>query len=100
MIYNFASRTLSRSLTSLLRQPYGDLVYTSSLTQQVEFPKVPTYRAMDLEGNLLDKTISFDHNYLTKILKTMILVDEMDTILLKVKGQGTPPPTQARSPSI
>jgi hypothetical protein len=52
---------------------------------------------MDLDGNLLDRTLSFDAVYLAKILRTMIFVDEMDTILLKVKGQGTESVTQARS---
>jgi len=37
---------------------------------------------------LLDKTIKYDPTYLSKVLKTMLFVDEMDTILLKVKGQG------------
>jgi hypothetical protein len=54
---------------------------------------------MDLDGNLLDSSLVWDGGYLARILRTMIFVDEMDSILLKVKGQGTPPPTQARSPS-
>lgn len=54
---------------------------------------------MGLDGLLLDKKFVYDPQLLTKILKTMIFVDEMDTVLLKVKSQGTPSPTQARSPS-
>jgi hypothetical protein len=54
---------------------------------------------MDLDGNILDQSLTFDGPYLSKILSTMIFVDEMDSILLKVKGQGTTSPTQARSPS-
>lgn len=87
------------SLCRPLRHPYGELVYTHTLSAQSEFPKVPTYRAMDLDGNLLDRTLSFDAGYLAKVLRTMIFVDEMDTILLKVKGQGTLSVIQARSPS-
>jgi len=36
----------------------------------------------------LDKTLKFDLDYFNKILKAIIYIDEMDTILLKVKGQG------------
>jgi ABC-type amino acid transport substrate-binding protein len=61
---------------------------------------MPTYRAIDLDGNLLDKTISYDPAYLNKILKAMVFVDEMDAILLKVKAQGTVKAIQARSLSI
>lgn len=99
MIYNFVKRTIRSSLLTSLQQPYGELIYTQSLTPQSDFPKIKTYRAIDLDGNLVDSKLSFDLPYLSKILKTMIFVDEMDSILLKVKGQGTPPPTQARSPS-
>lgn len=51
---------------------------------------------MDLEGNLIDKNYKHDPVLLTKILKTMIFVDEMDDILLKVKGQGTTLLTQEK----
>ena len=99
MIYNFVRRALGRSLLTSLQQSYGELVYTQSLTPLSEFPKVNTYRAIDLDGNLVDDKLTFDPAYLSKILRTMIFVDEMDTILLKVKGQGTRSPTQARFPS-
>lgn len=56
---------------------------------QDDFPHVPAYRAYDLDGKLLDKKVKFDLDYMNKILKTMIYIDEMDTILLKVKGQGS-----------
>lgn len=46
------------------------------------------YRAYDLNGNLLDNNVKYDLEYMNKILKGMIYIDEMDTILLKVKGQG------------
>lgn len=42
-----------------------------------------------MDGKLLDKTVKYDLDYMNKILKAMIYVDEMDAILLKVKGQGT-----------
>ena len=100
-MYNFASRgtCLARSLSLSLRHQYGELVYTQTLSAQSEFPKIPTYRAIDLDGNLLDRNVQFDAAYLAKILKTMIFVDEMDSILLKVKGQGTSSPIQERSHS-
>jgi hypothetical protein len=99
MIYNFVRRTAQRLLTAP-RFNYGELVYTNQLTSLHEFPKMPTYRAIDLDGNLLDKTISYDPAYLNKILKAMVFVDEMDAILLKVKAQGTVKAIQARSLSI
>lgn len=49
---------------------------------------MPTFRAFDLEGRLVNKDIKYDTEMLNKILRTMIFVDEMDDILLKVKGQG------------
>ena len=60
MIYNFVRKTFSRALTSLNAQPYGELIYTQSLTTQSEFPKVPTYRVIDLQGNLLDSKTKYD----------------------------------------
>lgn len=50
---------------------------------------MPAYRAIDLEGRLLDKKVKYDADELAKILKTMIFVEEMDSMLLKIKGQGT-----------
>ena len=88
MIYNFIQKSYAKSLLTSLKRSYGELVYTQNLITQNEYPKVPTYRLIDLDGNLLDKKIGYDVAYLTKILKTMIFVDEMDDILLKVKGQG------------
>ncbi len=90
MLYNFVRRNLTiTTLTKQIFRSYGELTYTQSLTTQSEFPRVPTYRVIDLQGNLLDSKFKYDTAELTKILKTMIFVDEMDSILLKVKGQGT-----------
>lgn len=75
MIYNFVRRTLARQLTTTLCQPYGELVFTQTLTHQHEFGKVPTYRVIDLEGKLIDKKFTYDTQLLAKILKTMIYVD-------------------------
>lgn len=41
-----------------------------------------------MDGKLLDNKVKFDTDYLNKILKAMIYVDEMDSVLLKVKAQG------------
>jgi len=54
----------------------------------VEYPKINTYRAFDLDGKLVDTKVKYDADLMCKILKKMIYVDEMDSILLKVKGQG------------
>jgi hypothetical protein len=54
MIYNIAKKTILRGMTTSLRQPYGELSFTHSFQPQSEFTKVPTFRAMDLDGKLLD----------------------------------------------
>ena len=61
---------------------------------------MPTYRVMDLDGQLLIKDFKYDTELLTRVLKKMIFVDEMDTILLKVKSQGTFVNTQEKYPFI
>lgn len=96
MIYNFVRRTFARQLTTTLRQSYGELIYTQNLNHQSEFGKVPTYRVIDLEGQLIDKKFTYDAQLLAKILKNMIFVDEMDSILLKVKSQGKLRSTQEK----
>mgnify|MGYP006897111794 CR=1 FL=1 len=50
---------------------------------------MPTYRVIDLDGNLLIKDFKYDTDLLVRVLKKMIFVDEMDVLLLKVKSQGT-----------
>ena len=87
MFYNFTKR-VTRSLNTALRHSYGELVYTNTLSHQSCFNKVPTYRLLDLNGQLQVKDHVYDTKFLLKILKTMIFVDEMDTIFLRVKGQG------------
>ena len=88
MISNITRRALMRGLTTTLCRSYGELTYTNTLQAQSEFNKIPTYRLIDLDGKLLDTKHQYDAKYLAKILKTMIFVDEMDAILLKVKSQG------------
>lgn len=78
----------SKNLLTLLARNYGELVYTNEMKVQDSFDKVPTFRAYDLDGKIINKKIKYDTEELVKILKTMIFVDEMDDILLKVKGQG------------
>lgn len=67
---------------------YGEITFTQQLERKSEFEHVHAYRAYDLDGQLLDRNVKFDLPYMNKILKAMIYVDEMDSILLKVKGQG------------
>ena len=88
MIYNIVKKAFRGALTTTLKQSYGELIYTTSLSPQSEFNKVPTYRLIDLNGHLLVKDHTYDTKLLAKILKTMIFVDEMDSVLLRVKGQG------------
>lgn len=71
-----------------LKMSYGELTYTNKLQVQSEFGKVPTFRVIDLDGKLVNHEVKYNTEELVKILKTMIFVDEMDSILLKVKGQG------------
>lgn len=54
-------------------------------------PKQLIYRVIDLEGNPIgnDKQAeSIDKALLNRIYEKMIYTEEMDTILLKAKGQG------------
>jgi hypothetical protein len=46
------------------------------------------YRVIDLEGKLVGKRVAIDPKILNRVYRTMIYTDEMDTILLKAKGQG------------
>ena len=59
------------------------------MVETTEYEKIKTYRAMDLDGNIVDKNVKYDPKYMEEILKKMIYVDEMDDILLKVKAQGS-----------
>lgn len=88
MFGHIAKQRVFGRLSALLAFSYGELSFTTKLQPQAEFAKIPTFRAIDLEGRLLDKSIPYDTQLLTKVLKTMIFVDEMDSILLKVKSQG------------
>jgi hypothetical protein len=88
MLYNFVRKPFVQLLSRGVFK-YGELTFTTSLQAQFEFPRVPTFRLLDLDGNLLDNKAKYDTQLLTKILKTMVFVDEMDSILLKVKGQGS-----------
>ena len=89
IINNIARKALIRGLSQKLNYAYGQLNFTQSITHQNSFDKVPTYRLIDLDGNLLDKNVKYDIDKLVKVLKTMIFVDQMDALLLKVKSQGT-----------
>jgi hypothetical protein len=75
MIYKIAKSICRGALTSKLKQFYGELAFTNSFSPQGEFKKVPTYRLIDLNGQLLVKDHIYDTNLLVKILKTMIFVD-------------------------
>ena len=48
MIYNSLKRLICRPLIMRPSQAYGELVYTHELATQVQTPKVPAYRAIDL----------------------------------------------------
>jgi hypothetical protein len=75
-------------LNKLLAFSYGELKYTNTLQTQTQFSKVETFRTYDLDGKLVNSNVKYNKEELLKVLKTMIFVDEMDDILLKVKGQG------------
>lgn len=88
MIHRTISNALRTRLTLSLQRCYGELSFTQNLASQASFDKVPTYRLIDLDGKLLKSSHTYDTNLLVRILKKMIFVDEMDSILLKVKSQG------------
>lgn len=99
MISKLVRKQLGIALTKSIRHSYVPTEYTQTLKHQNQFQKVPTFRLTDLEGQLLDKNHQYDTALLLKMLKAMIFVDEMDSILLKIKSQGTSSTTQARFPS-
>lgn len=59
MLYNFVQKSYSQLLSRCLFN-YGELTYTTSLQAQSEFPRVPTFRLLDLDGNLLDNKAKYD----------------------------------------
>lgn len=59
MLYNFVEKSYSKLFSRYLFN-YGELTYTTSLQAQSEFPRVPTFRLLDLDGNLLDNKTKYD----------------------------------------
>jgi hypothetical protein len=59
MLYNFVLKSYSQLLSRCLFR-YGELSYTTTLQAQSEFPRVPTFRLLDLDGNLLDTKAKYD----------------------------------------
>lgn len=69
--------------------------YTNELKTVSRVPKQLIYRVIDLEGNLVSdgKSVAgIDKGLLNRIYEKMIYTEEMDTILLKAKGQGSQSP--------
>jgi len=62
--------------------------YTNNLEPVNKSPKQLIYRVIDLQGDLVGKKANIDGRLLNRIYRTMIYTEEMDTILLKAKGQG------------
>ena len=99
MFGHIARKHVMGRLNQMMAYSYGELSFTTQLQHQTEFKKISTFRAMDLEGNLLDKNLIIDTELHTKVLRKMIFVDEMDSILLKVKSQGNHALIQVKYPS-
>ena len=70
--------------------------YTNTLQPINKSPKQLIYRVIDLQGELVGKKADVDSKLLNRIYRTMIYTEEMDTILLKAKGQGIYVLMQAR----
>ena len=47
-------------LTTSLSSSYGELTFTNSMNEKSDYPKIPTYRAFDLDGKLLDKKVKYN----------------------------------------
>lgn len=75
MITKLMKKAVGLTLINSLRYSFGSTVYTQTLNHQNQFEKIPTYRLVDLEGQLLDKSHQYDTALLLKILKAMIYVD-------------------------
>jgi 2-oxoisovalerate dehydrogenase E1 component alpha subunit len=64
--------------------------FTSNLSITSSWPRVPTYRVIDLKGNHLqpNEEINIDNETLLKIHETMLKLNEMDQILYMAQRQG------------
>lgn len=60
-MFKIINKAITRSLltTSFFRQ-YGELSFTNSINEKSEYPRIPTYRAYDLDGKLIDKNVKYD----------------------------------------
>lgn len=49
-----------KNLLVRLARSYGELIYTNEIKVQESFDKVPTFRAYDLDGKLVNKSIKYN----------------------------------------
>eukprot|EP01015_Nassula_variabilis_P008310 TRINITY_DN1657_c0_g1_i3.p1 TRINITY_DN1657_c0_g1~~TRINITY_DN1657_c0_g1_i3.p1 ORF type:complete len:446 (+),score=79.74 TRINITY_DN1657_c0_g1_i3:3-1340(+) len=72
-------------------KPYReeDQVITTKLDFDSQFKTIPTFRVIDLQGNVIAKEYdNLDPKILKRIYKKMVQLEEMDTILLQAQRQG------------
>jgi 2-oxoisovalerate dehydrogenase E1 component alpha subunit len=82
--YSFAFKARSNN-------PFADelIEYVEKPIFQDKHQQIPTFRVMDLEGEVVSKEYDVeDKDLLNKIFETMVRLEEMDTFLLMTQRQG------------
>ncbi|KAI0405094.1 2-oxoisovalerate dehydrogenase alpha subunit [Xylaria palmicola] len=90
-----------RSASSVSQRPGSDYVsfpgaVKSSFTSELKFaepsdqPALPTYRVVDQDGNIVDKSFQQDlpNEEVVKLYKTMLMISIMDIIMFDAQRQG------------
>ena len=64
--------------------------FTTNLSITSSWPRIPTYRVIDLKGNKLEpkEDVNIENETLLKIHETMLKLNEMDQILYMAQRQG------------
>ncbi|KAJ3273315.1 hypothetical protein HDV01_004532 [Terramyces sp. JEL0728] len=62
--------------------------YTETLKVERDWPVIPTYRVLDLEGNALSSPPPLDDSVLVKMYEKMVTLNTMDVIMYEAQRQG------------
>ncbi|KAJ3248213.1 hypothetical protein HDU78_001613 [Chytriomyces hyalinus] len=68
----------------------GGSVFTEKMTFLSDYPTIPTYRVLDLDGKVIvpDQDPKLDKDECLKIYRTMISLNQMDMIMYEAQRQG------------
>lgn len=62
--------------------------YTETLKVERDWPVIPTYRVLDLEGNALSSPPPLDDSVLVNMYEKMLTLNTMDVIMYEAQRQG------------